>query len=195
MNRETFSITLLNGLAQGTTQNERIGNRVVFTNIGIQGSVEGNMDSAGVCDPGLCAIWLVYDKQPTGELPKAADFLQWGVAPVLGTGNPSSEFLNMANAQRFVVLKKYLKTLGPWEKGGGNTGYAYNAVDTINWHLSVELQTLYDQVGDSIANITTGAIYLCSTCDVRPFDNTPGQINNDYKLLFHSRLRFKDNIY
>lgn len=193
INRELLNVVLLNGLAQGDGQNQRKGKVVRWTNISIRGIIEGNMDSVGVCDPSLITIWLIYDKQFNGALPSATDILQYGVGPTIpaqASYNPSSQFLNMANSERFVVLKRYTKAFAPWEKASGQLGYAGSpSVDQIDWSFDVDLETIYSGQAVGVGNLRSGAILLCSTGDVAPF---VGGNNNDWKFVYHCRLRYID---
>lgn len=190
-----MSITVLSGLQQGFGENQRTGKVVTWRNIAVRGSVEGNADSVCVIDPGLILIMLIYDKQFNGATPTAADILQYGVGPTVPPAanyNPSSCFLNMKNAERFVVLRRYMKTLAVWEKDGGQQGYAGSpSVDTIDWNLDVELQTMYNGTGAGVANMTSGAIILCATADVAP-NGSPTTNNRDWKFVWHARLRYVD---
>lgn len=194
MNRAQMDITLLNGIAQGTDQNQRVGKRVRIRNIGIRGTVEGNQDSTGVCDPGLCLILLIYDRQSVTGTPTAADILQYGVGdgPAPGTSHPSSTFLNMANAERFVVLRRWMKVLGPWEKDNGQLGYCDKGAMEIDWNLDVDLEVIWSGAGTGVNQIKKGALYLCCTGDVA-VRSISIPLNNDYKFVFHARIRYVDS--
>lgn len=188
-NRTSVNVTCLNLIAQGTSQNERVGKIIRIRNIGLRGTIEADHSGLnGVADPGGNLIMLVWDKQPNRALATGDDILQYGEG-LIAPDAPSSTFLNMYNADRFVVLRRYYEVLGPWEKDAGFQGYAGSpTVDKIDWNLSVDLETVYRNANGVIGSIHTGALLLVTTGDVNPFLGD----DKDYKFSYHARIRWVD---
>ena len=88
----TGSVTLVNGMAQGSDFTNRIGRK--YTNVAVQ--LEGYL---GPQDSNVgttkCRIMLIYDAQPNGALPAITDVL---------TASTSNAFMNLNNRDRFKVL-------------------------------------------------------------------------------------------
>jgi len=85
------------GLAQGTNANQRIGQRIVIKSIQVKGTVTL---PAGGTDTDLWDCWLIQDSQANGAGAAIADFFQAG-------GNLRDQLREMANGQRFKVLKHW----------------------------------------------------------------------------------------
>ena len=96
----TGSVTLVNGMAQGSDFTNRIGRK--YTNVAVQ--LEGYL---GPQDSNVgttkCRIMLIYDAQPNGALPAITDVL---------TASTSNAFMNLNNRDRFKVLCDENYTLG-----------------------------------------------------------------------------------
>jgi len=190
---QTVQIYLLNGMDKGNTANDRKGNIIRIRNIFVRGTVEHGIVGNGVSDASLISIWLVWDKQPNGVAMTAADFLQYGSGSG-GNGDPSSTFLNMSNSMRFVVLRRFMKLLGPVEKETGQVGYTGSPSNaTLDWIVDCDLQTVYNRNtagAGGISQISTGALYLVFAGDIAP--HIPAQLDFAWKSLWHARIRFED---
>lgn len=193
LDRTALRRVLLNSMMLGTTENQRIGRIIRVTNIGVHGIIESNIASTGVSDPTLISIWIVYDKQPNGTPISDTQLLQYGVGAAVGD-SPSSQFLNMANANRFVVLKHHMVTLGPHEKGSGHTGFTGSPMtDLVRWNLDVDLETVFNNLSNNaISSIVTGSIYMLGCADTTQSTGVPPNTNDSWKLQYHARIRFVD---
>jgi len=194
LNRTTLSRTLLNGLTVGSGANaERVGRVTRVRNISLTGIVEARIDSEGVADPALVSLWLVYDKQTNGSIFAIGDFLAQGVSAVPVPGDsPSSQFLNLAYRDRFVILKHELFVIGPHEKEAGQQGFTGSPYPhLVRWNLDVDLETVYNNgnVGNQ-NDIISGAIILCGCADIAA--KTVALIA-DYRMLYHARIRYTDS--
>lgn len=197
LNRSLLSRVLLNGLQVGTSASGQRNGRVIrVRNIQIRGIVEARIDSEGVADPALISLWLVYDKQPNGATfggGLAQDFLAQGVNTVHATGDsPSSQFLNLNNRDRFVILKHELFVIGPHEKESGQQGFTGSPYPhLVHWNLDVDLETVYNAgtVGNA-SDIVSGSIVFCGCADIAPKNVL---LLADYRCLFHARIRYIDS--
>lgn len=189
-----MKIYLLNGMDLGTTPNTRKGNIIRIRNINVRGTVEHGIVGNGVCDASLISIWLLWDKQTNGVQFSAADFLQYGDSTATPTmGDPASCFINMSNSRRFVVIRRYMKALGPVEKDTGFSGMSGSpSIDQIDWSIDVDLMTVYNRntsAPGTVSQITTGALYLVFVGDIQAF-TAPDDFA--WKSLWHARIRYED---
>jgi len=192
LNRTGLVRTLLNGMVRGdNAKAERKGNCIRVRNIQIRGIVEANIDSEGVADPALVSLWIVYDKQANGVVFPTPQFLAQGVGAGVGD-SPSSQFLNLNNRDRFVILKHDLFVIGPHEKEAGQQGFTGSPYPhLVNWNLDVDLETVYNSGNTGlVADINSGSIHFCGCADVAA--KTAGLVA-DYKCLYHARIRYEDS--
>lgn len=189
----TETLTLLNGVQEGSSFYQRIGRRIEMKNIHFVGNMDTTPNAAGVDD--YIRIMILYDQQPGNALPSKAEILQ----DVDNTGtitNTSYSGLNLNNRDRFTVLMDHriglardggAATDGVTEIAGGST--AENA-NTSQFNRFINLKGLLTQYKASsspavIGDIATGALYLF----------TLGKIvtaTSGYNLAFKTRLRYKD---
>lgn len=138
----TYAIQLINGLSQGAGDFTRVGNEVYNTTL---------YAKIGVSFPdstNYVRIMIVWDRQPNGLLPVAADLLTYPASPVYSFLNPDSK-------ARFRVM--YDKLLC----GGTNSPGAI----TINKKFKLCKSTLYKGITDTIASVNSGALYLITMND------------------------------
>lgn len=126
---------LLNGVAQGTTENQRVGRKIQMKSLLINWA----LDNSATVGEGF-RILVVYDKQPSGGFPLATDIL-------FSTSELSAMQLN--NADRFIVLhNEFINQNG-------------TACATIgSFYVKMGLDAVYTSTGALIANMNTGSIYL-----------------------------------
>lgn len=110
---------LVENIAQGTTQSTRIGRKINVKSIQIKGVTAPSV--LNTTTQNVCVIYLIWDKQCNGAYPAVTDIF-----------DSASSFpvarINMANSERFVILKKFY--LNPTLAGQGTTAgtnYLYNS--------------------------------------------------------------------
>lgn len=100
----TVDVPSLNLIPQGVTQSQRIGRKCNITSIDLNGEVTWQVDMTGTAyansDVKLC---LILDTQSNGAAPAYGDVFDLTLA------NPIYAFRNMANSERFKVLKTWHK--------------------------------------------------------------------------------------
>lgn len=133
----TGTITLMNGVAQGTDFNTRVGRKFTMKSILVRGSAQ-----VGATPTGGSFRWMiVYDKQTNGVLPAIADI-------VSAANMPANQ--NLSNRARFVVL-------------ADKTGYL-EATGRINfpqkWFRRCALECTNSGTANTIGSISTGSVYL-----------------------------------
>lgn len=127
---------LLNGLAQGTTENQRVGRKVVFKSLLFNFFYSDN--SLTTAD--AFRILVVYDKQPIGVFPAITD--------ILATSSVLSP-MNLSYSDRFTVLAN--REINPSTVQTSPLGAFY---------VKLGLDGIYSSTGALVANINTGAIYV-----------------------------------
>lgn len=129
---------LINGVAQGTDANQRVGRKINWDSILIR--LRLTVGATPTSDS--YRIMLVVDKQANAAAATAANMLE---STVFTTAN------NMANRARFVTL---------WDKKGVVTTGGDNSVVIEELYLRKKFQTIYSGTGATIGDITSGALYL-----------------------------------
>lgn len=133
------SITLLNGVIQGTDANQRVGRKAIWKSflIRLVLSLNGTTPATSTY-----RIMLVVDKQANAAAPAIGDILA------------TTDFTavnNLANRARFVVL---------WDRKGTCAVGGDNAMVVEELFLRKDLTTIYSGTAATIGSIASGAVYL-----------------------------------
>lgn len=158
-------ITLLNGIAEGTNDDERLGNQITMRSIRYM--VHAAPDSAQVTWQ-KAAWYLIYDRQPNGAIPVVAD--------VLSTDS-SDAFPAWDNKQRFQILKKELFLVAPFDEGGPPSNIREG-------YIKLNHVTRFDGVGANIGDMTTGSLFSLGV------GNTAAGSNANPVMFFSTRIVF-----
>lgn len=168
------ALSLLNGTQHGTSNQQRIGEKITIKNIELNGVLTTNTTNVFSA---YAKIMLVYDKQPNGSAFSLANLIN----TIGGVYLPWST-RNSTYAARFVVLKNFYINLtlqgstssnSPTEKG-------------IKRYMKCNVPVQYNggNVGD-VTDITTGSLYAVFLSDK----------SSTYAPSFSGsiRLRFSDD--
>jgi len=155
----TGSITLLNGIADGTLVTQRVGRKVTIRSVQVRGIVYGtDTQSTTGADTlsNLCRVMLVWDKQANGTVMTFAQPL---------SATTSVSFNNLDNRERFVMLMDKHLAMGPFVYNTTATqaiGLGDNVQATINKYKRMPKGacTIFSGTGATIGDITSGALYL-----------------------------------
>lgn len=140
------TFTLLNGLAPGVTETTRVGRKICITRIYHSSGLF--IDLAG--SSGIGRWMLVYDRAPNGTTPTTATLLE-------STTCLTQPMINHDNAWRFQVLAQDQFVLD---------GDSVNTRQTTVDIQDLDLTTIYNAgVAGTIADISTGALWLFRCCD------------------------------
>ena len=172
----TWGVALVNGVAQGTDFNQRIGRKSMMKSIIFNGNVF-NLSTASLnaFNGAYCRLVIVYDTQPnSGTIPSGTD--------IFATADPNSP-LNLNNRDRFQVLMDVRKQVSAFLMSatpGLATGNPSNAY--FKKYKKCNKETVFSGTANTIGSISTGAVYLCFIADaqVAAFD-------------YYIRIRFTDN--
>lgn len=179
------TVTLLNGVVQGTDINKRVGRRYCLKSLQIRSYIQSigsfTVPAKGF---GFDRAMLVYDRQPNGVAPVLSDFV---INMSSGTTNATT-FMNLNNSKRFVVL-----AYKEWQQAtvADGTALVPQVIDCTDktwrvWVPKMKIKNLVTEfnagVAGTVADINVGAIWLV----------TWGQYDTPSQLIFSSRTRFCD---
>lgn len=166
--------TGMNLVAQGVTEKTRVGRKMIVKSIHLKGWVNYPSNAAGG-SPGLVKIALVWDKQANGAYPSWAD--------VYEIDEPYSP-RNLANSQRFVILKEFYFSLSSTAgSGNGTTDKFSGQSKIIKYFKKCNIPIEFDS--------TTGAITEVKSNNLLLIADAKGQDDTIIGHL-HSRIRFTD---
>lgn len=145
---DTISTVLLNGIAEGTALNERIGRKITLLSSSVKYTVVSPTDFSS----SNVRFTVVWDKQANGSAPTAADLFQ-------ASATPANSNFNLNNRQRFQTLYDKRISLNPVDS-------AHTSHHSGSIPIRVKGKTtVYKSTGGAIADIATGSLYLivCGT--------------------------------
>ena len=150
------SIQLVNGVAPGTGNYQRIGNKI--TPVSIDLSVVALSTSTSLALP--CRFALIYDKQPGATVPVFSDIYQ----SVNSSGSTSTNQFPQRNrdtTDRFHTLYCRDIVLAPASAayGGGPSIFQDYAIRSL-----VKLPMQFKGADATLGSVTTGAIYFVAYC-------------------------------
>lgn len=157
------SITLANGIAQGTDFTQRIGRRFTMKSIYMRGFA--SMVDLDPNNQEQFRVMLIYDNQPNGVAPVILDIL---------TAAATNAANNLNNRDRFVTI--YDKV---WVVNPAQTLFTFRQK-----YRKLNCETTNSGVGATIADIATGALWIV-TCP-----NSGGSMTTQTSI--NVRIRFTD---
>lgn len=141
-------IAYLTPVAQGTDYNQRVGNKIrckwLHLNIEVQGWTNSTSGFYG-------DVFIVKDKMNQGVLPTAVG----AVPAILTTGDPGTSFLNRADNDRFVVLKKFRFCSNAFGSGGVPNGVAQEYKIYLN-----DMPMDFETSAGAIAGASKNALFI-----------------------------------
>lgn len=134
--------TVLNKVQQGAGYYERIGSKVVFTSV----SLDGELIASAVTPQTDIRVCVIYDRQANGAAPAFADVFY--SQPAGATAFTSG--LNMTNRSRFAMVADRYFTMDT----------AQSLVQHIKIFSKGRYETEFKATGNTIGDIATGAFLL-----------------------------------
>lgn len=162
-------------IPQGTTQSTRIGRKIVVTEIDMKAYITGGNGSPYH----IFFFAVVLDMQANGAMPTWTDIYTPLPTANEYTHNP---FREMANTQRFKVLKQWRGTTntGTLETGGA----AYGIVKkSVKWFKKCRIPIEYSSTTGVISELKSNNIVLVGSC----YPNTGVYFNGK------CRIKYSDN--
>lgn len=162
------AIAILNGVAQGTDYNQRIGRSTLLKSILFRISVG---KSANNSTGSTCRFLIFYDAQTNGAAPAVTDVL--AAASYLSP-------MNLNNRDRFKILCDTYIDTEAYTADPIATGTFKNETKTMFKKFNMECQ--FSGTGATVGSIATGGIFILLISDEA---NTVG-------YEFYSRIRYTD---
>jgi len=153
----TASITLLNGVALGSDNFNRIGREITMKYL----RVKGDIRETGVAGGNeYCRIAIVYDRQANFAAPVYTDI--FAVTTNAGVQSSTAESLpNEAKADRFLILKDFTVSLPSSTAGVASGNNVPFDTTLIDWYIPLKgLGVKFLGTGSTIASITAGSLYM-----------------------------------
>jgi hypothetical protein len=173
----------LNGIAQGDTEQERIGRVTYLKSIHIKGIIQFAATVATAVSPisHKVRLILVIDKQANGATISAASVLE----DRTGTLQDTNAHYNLENTSRFIILRDFTMDEGVNPGvGDGSGNYAKSATVksfSIDHTFTRPLKCLHVGNLATYATIATNQVHLIAIAD-----------NVASRLRYVSRVRFYD---
>lgn len=162
----------LNLIPQGVTESQRVGRKCVIKSIHMRG-IAVNVPAAAANSATTCYMYVVLDTQCNGAAAAVTD--------VLSSNNLSIAFNNLANSQRFRILKKFA-----WKfqaTAGATTAYN-NSIIMYKWNKKCNIPLEFSSTTGAITEIRSNNIFLLA--------GTDGQTDDIVTLAGNTRVRFSD---
>lgn len=195
----TLTVNTVNVLALGTDLYQRVARKVQWTSLQIRAQIlptfgNGNnqLEMAGRC-------LIIWDRQPTGTAPAAADILRGTSATAVNFTDTLSP-LNPDNRDRFIVLRDWnpkLPALGIAGAAAADKNVvATNSDSNVNngphlYNIFIDLRglsTIYNNTGAAnLASIASGALYVITYASPVTVGGAAWQLQGS------ARLRFADS--
>lgn len=135
-------------IPQGDTSTTRDGRQCTIESIQIRAScifVPGAAANAAT----LMHLFLILDRQANGAAAAVTD--------VFTSANSSLALLNLDNDDRFVIVKKWVKTFN--SQAGATTAYN-NQQDYIEWFKKVDIPLTFSSTAGAITELRTNNLFL-----------------------------------
>lgn len=177
-------LTSLNLVPQGTTPVTRIGQKITIKSIHMHFLFTRNggddQTAAEATDCAKIRVLVYIDKQANGAAPAVTDILD------TATGGFQA-FNNLANRQRFLILKDKNLTLGVRACAAGSTSgfFVPDSVQTWNWHKKCSIPVEFSS--------TTGAITEIRSMNIGMLFISSDSTNVTPTAIGVTRVRFTDD--
>lgn len=146
----------INLVPQGVTESQRIGRKIVVTDIHFQGLVTWGVGSASTFPNSYVRMALVVDHQANGAAPTYTDVYK---------ADGVFQFRNLANSKRFTVLKEW-RLVPENSIASTSDNWASSAVDVrssptpVEYHKKCSIPIEFDSTTGAITEITQNNIVL-----------------------------------
>lgn len=141
----TGTVTLINTIAQGYDEDERVGRKVYIEGVRLHGFIEIQDTTTNTS---MSDVFIVWDRAPNGALPSLSDIVQDAQAPT---------FINDLARHRFELLGEYSCVLGRFDE---THSVAHGGPALVDLNFRVDGTTIYSGAGAAIGDIESGALYL-----------------------------------
>lgn len=159
-------------IPQGVTESTRVGRKCLIKSIDMKGMLTLTPSTEATCST-ISWVYVVLDTQANGAAAAVSD--------VFNGSNPWEFLMDLANEQRFKVLKTFEVRLEPQ---AGATGAYNNAKAMVHWFHRCNIPLEFSSTTGAITEIRSNNIFLIAGCS-----------GGDDLVAFNGvcRLRFSDN--
>lgn len=140
-------------IPQGVTESTRVGRKACIKSIQLKGNVVF-APAASANAASTAFLYLIQDTQCNGAAAAVTD--------VLTNANISVGLINLANSQRFRILKKWKWSMN--STAGATTAYN-NVVKTMEWYKKVNIPIEYSSTTGAITEIRSNNLFLLAGSD------------------------------
>lgn len=162
----TGSVTLLNGVAQGTDFTQRVGRKFNMKSILLRLSIQ----PGSTATTNALARWIiVYDKQTNATAPAITDII---VAANESAAN------NLSNRDRFVIIYDKVVNIGA-------TGSNDNQRAFFRKYKRCNMEVTNGGTGSTVGSIQTGALWFVTCGEKAAGTTAPKVLNGTARIRFH----------
>lgn len=159
--------SLLSGIAEGTSDSQRIGQKIVVKSVDIELNVTLSLNGATVGSPSaFMDYFVIWDKQPNAAQATAAN--------IFATTTTNLTFMNTQNTERFVVLRRHRVCLDEAQGMG----------EIFHVHVPLDLATKFP---DSNTFPTTNDLLICALSP-----NTVAAGSYTPNIAYVARMKYSD---
>lgn len=147
-------------ISQGDSQSQRDGRKCVIKSVLFKGTFQYVPGISGTATAASFWLFLVLDKQCNGAAAAVTD--------VFTSTDMATAFHNIANSDRFQVLKKIRRTLTSQAGVGGAFG---NVTSLIEFYKKCNVPVQYSSTTGAITEIKSNNIFYIWGCDIAAADD------------------------
>ncbi len=142
-------LTSVNLIAQGVTENTRLGRKAVLKSLTLHGELTiGSI--AGTTETSIYTFYVIQDRQANGAVSSVATAFE---------NLTVNAFMNLANKDRYTILKRWHGTLNTQGVDVAGTG-TLEFTKTLQWYTKLDLPIEFDSTTGAITEIRSNSITL-----------------------------------
>lgn len=176
-------LVVINGLAQGTDNTQRVGRKVLAKALEVNAVFYGPIDTinSGTAQTAVIRWWIICDAQPEGASATATEIWQAGSSYIV-------DHRNLQNSERFKVLRTGTMSLAgtvPVTASTASTHPGFPNKQHLSVHVPLNDAVKYQGTATGIANISSGAYYFGYCTDYQGTSSGPS-------VMYNCRFKFTD---
>ena len=162
----TGLVSCLNLIAEGTDDNERLGNKINM--IGLEYCISIVPETSNTTW-GHCSVYIVYDKQPNGALATPANIVESLTSPT---------FPKWGDKDRFTILRKFQCESARFANADANSSNQWYG------YIKLNKKTNYDAATATIGSINSGALLCLFVGSLTAATNSTKDARCNFRLTF-----------
>lgn len=166
------TVTLLNGVTQGTDYTQRIGRKIWLKSILLRFTLVPNTASNTPAGDSV-RLLVVYDAQCNSAAPVIGDILQ---------NSAFNDPMNLNNRDRFKILADKFVTLGACQYNTGTLAAGAPFAKQVKIYKKMGMEQIFSGTGNTVGSISTGGIFLVIIAG----------FNSQTNVIYTARTRFLD---